>query len=293
MSDYTTLLNSILQQYSTEEIEQICKNLNRIYNIYDSEDHRWSQIKYAFTKTDEEVIDQLRKSQISNRVINDLILRFYPCERVIKYYLIQKLLHLSNHIVAFEMSVGHSRIDLCRINGHSYAYEIKTKYDTFERLETQLIDYTETFEKVYIVIPIERKIEAFQCIPNNCGIITYRISPNGKVFFSYCRKAINNSCSVKKCAESLSSSELLHMLKVLNSKIIPSTKDERIEQLCTYSDNIFLPTYKKFLKGKYISKWNFLVQHFSEILPIDIQSFFSSSLDPSLAYYIKKMDSHH
>lgn len=291
MDEYTTLLNSIVQQYSTEEMEQVCKSLNRLYNIYDSEDRRWSQIKYALTKTKEDVICQLRRNQISNRVINDLIFRFYPCERVIKYYLIQKLLPLSNHIVAFEMSVGHSRIDLCRINGHSYAYEIKTKYDTFERLETQLIDYTETFEKVYIVVPIERKLEAYQHIPSNCGIIAYRTLPDGRVAFSYCKKASINSCSVRKCVESLSSLEIMHILKVLGSKSIPTPKNERIDQLCAYSDKTFWPAYKKLLREKYITKWDFLVHHYNEILPIDIQSFFSTALEPSLAYYTEKMDS--
>ena len=62
----------------------------------------------------------------------------------------------SNHIVAFEMVIGESRIDICRINGQSYAYEIKTQYDTFDRLGTQMRDYLKTFEKVYVIVPSNR-----------------------------------------------------------------------------------------------------------------------------------------
>lgn len=290
MTEYAIMLDRIIKQYTNEEIEQICKTLNKSYNIYDSEDFRWTQLQYVLSKTSEEELAGLRDIQLSNRVINDLILKFYPCERVVKYYLMKKLQSLTNHIVAFEMSIGNSRIDLCRINGHSYAYEIKTAYDTFERLETQMNDYTETFEKVYLVIPFERKEEAIHHIPDNCGIITYRTTTHGELCFRYYRKAGTNSCSVQKCANSLSSAELSYLLKLLKCKNPPTLREEKINELFSCCKQNFWSAYKKLLKDKYAPKWEFLVHHFDEILPIDIQNFFSTSLDPSLAYYTKKAE---
>ena len=96
-------------------------------------------------------IDRLKRHAFSNEVVNDLIFNYYFCERVIKYYFVRHLMSRSNHIVAFEMVIGESRIDICRINGQSYAYEIKTQYDTFDRLGTQMRDYLKTFEKVYVI----------------------------------------------------------------------------------------------------------------------------------------------
>jgi len=288
MNKYTLLFDKIVKQYTDEELEQICKAFNKSYNIYDSEDHRWNQLQYYLSKTPKEDILALRETQLSNQVINDLILKFYPCERVVKYHLIKYLRALRNQIVAFEMSVGNSRIDLCRINGHSYAYEIKTAYDTFDRLETQMKDYTETFEKVYLVIPLERKEDAALHIPDNCGIITYRAKPNGELCFYYYRKAKINSCNIQKCANSLSSADLSVLLKLLNYKNFPSLREKKLEILSRCCKKDFWSAYKKLLRHKYASRWEFLVRHFDEILPVDIQNFFSTSLDPGLAYYTEK-----
>lgn len=291
MSEYSLMLDKIIAQYASAEMEQICKALNKSYNIYDSEDYRWAQLRYVLSKTAEEDIINLQRIQLSNRVINDLLFKFYPCERVVKYYLIKKLRSLSNHIMAFEMTIGNSRIDICRINGHSYAYEIKTAYDTFERVGTQMADYLETFERVYLVIPIERRSEAICQVPDNCGIITYRTVSDGNLRFHYYRKSLVNTCSIQKCACSLSSADLSNLLGLMNYKNIPALRTEKLEMLFACNKKNFWSAYKKLLKNKYMTKWEFLMDHFNEILPIDIQNFFSTSLNPELVYYTKKRDS--
>ena len=168
------LLQSILNNYSDDEILQMCKTINKDYNIYDPEDVRWAKIGYVLNKTNSSDIELLRKTCLSNKVVNDMIFNYYFCERVIKYYFIKHLKDQMNHIVAFEMNIGDSRIDICRINGSSYAYEIKTEYDTFDRLGSQMQDYLRTFEKVYVIVPIGRVNDVKNLIPESCGIISYR-----------------------------------------------------------------------------------------------------------------------
>lgn len=282
MESYEEQLEKMIKHYSQDEIVQICKSLNQSYNIYDSERHRWEQLQYILSKTDAEDIRSLQKVQLSNKVINDLIMRFYPCERVVKYHLIKHLMPLSNHIVAFEMCVGNSRIDVCRINGKSYAYEIKTAFDTFERLKTQMNDYMQTFEKVYLVVPKNKETEALLNIPEKCGLITYR-SSNGKFVFSYRRKAQINICDITKAIYSLSSADLMALLQRLEMKV-PACKQERISSALTIDASRFWTAYKAVLKEKYQMKWTFLRDHFDDILPIDIQNFFATSIDPSLTY---------
>ena len=41
----------ILKAYSNSDIVQICRYLNKDYNIYDPEVVRWKKIRYAFSKT--------------------------------------------------------------------------------------------------------------------------------------------------------------------------------------------------------------------------------------------------
>lgn len=127
-------LQEILKEYSAAEILQMCKVINKDYNVYDPEDVRWAKLAYVLNKTSNKDIELLRSNCLSNKVVNDLIFNFYYCERVIKYHFIKHLKNRIDHIVAFEMAIGDSRVDICRINGSSYAYEIKTEC----RLSTSL-----------------------------------------------------------------------------------------------------------------------------------------------------------
>ncbi|MDH4424674.1 hypothetical protein QEZ44_25730 [Bacillus cereus] len=43
--------------------------------------------------------------------------------------------------------------------------------------------------------------------------------------------------------------------------------------------------YKKVLKKRYNKNWGYLCNHFEKIMPVDIQSFFSTQADPYWVYY--------
>ena len=277
------LLNSILEEYSAVEVLQICKVINKNYNIYDPEDVRWAKLEYALNRTSHSDIELLRKNYLSNKIVNDLIFNFYYCERVIKYYFIKHLKEMNN-IVAFEMSIGDSRVDICRINGSLYAYEIKTEYDTFDRLETQMQDYLRTFQKVYIILPHTRVESVRPILPDSCGIISYRINKSRDVVFSYAQRAQKNHCDIASCINSLSSSDMSYLLKSLKGNDC-RTRNEKREHLLQIADTKPIwKQYRQLLRHKYENQWGFITEHFDRILPIDIQSFFSSNMDPGLLY---------
>lgn len=284
MKSVLALLQSILNKYSDSELLQMCKAINKDYNIYDPEDVRWAKLEYVLNKTSPNDIKLLRENCLSNRVVNDMIFNYYFCERVIKYYFINHLRSKLDHIVAFEMSIGDSRIDICRINGSSYAYEIKTEYDTFDRLGTQMQDYVRTFEKVYVIVPHSKLDDVNSLIPEPCGIISYRITRDKKVVFSYRKRAQKNRCDIKFCLSSLSSIDMSYILRLLNEKDF-KTRAEKLTRLLQISDTQSIWTqYRELLKHKYADQWWFVTQHFDQILPIDIQSFFASKMDPCLLY---------
>lgn len=164
------MYEEILSAYSNDELLHICKYLNKDYNIYDTENMRWKKIKYAFYKTTNQELLILREKVNSNEFINYLFMRFYNCERVIKYHFIKHLKDAIHDIVAFEMSIGDSRIDICRINGKLCAYEIKTEYDKYDRLKTQMSDYLKAFEKVYVIVPAKNYEQVQNFIPLECGM---------------------------------------------------------------------------------------------------------------------------
>lgn len=278
------MYEDVLKEYSISEIVQICKYLNKDYNIYDPDEVRWKKIKYAFSKIPEDVLVALQDKTFSNEFINYLLMKYYICERVVKYHFIKHLKNSLHDIVAFEMSIGDSRIDICRINGKLCAYEIKTEYDNYDRLSTQMNDYFNAFEKVYIIVPIQKFEIVKNHIPSECGIITYRIKKNNDMVFSYRRAAKENICDIDFCLKSLSSNDLIKLLKSLNIKPL-KTKEENLNLILntTKVKNIW-PTYKLFLKDKYDGQWNYLKSNFENILPIDCQSFFASKMDPNILY---------
>ena len=277
-------LQAILKEYSATEILQICRIINKDYNVYDPEDVRWAKLAYVLNKTTHADLEMLQSSCLSNKVVNDLIFNFYYCERVIKYHFIRHLKNRIDHIVAFEMAIGDSRIDICRINGSSYAYEIKTEYDTFDRLDTQMRDYLKTFEKVYVIVPQNRVEDVKLHIPESCGVISYRIENDMDVIFAYVKKAKKNCCDVSFCINSLSSNDMSYLLKLLNKKDY-RTRNEKLDALLKLAGSKSIwKQYRQLLIHKYEAQWAFITKHFDEILPIDIQSFFSSTMDPHLLY---------
>lgn len=278
------MYDDVLKDYSDDEIKQICKHLNRDYNIYDPDVVRWNKIRPLLYKTNSRLIDKLHKESFSNEFTNYLLLKYYACERVIKYYFIKKICNAKNDIVAFEMSIGDSRVDICRANGKLCAYEIKTEYDNYKRIGTQMRDYSRAFEYVFVIVPNKNKFSVKKVIPENCGIIVYRNDNEKGLVFSYSRSAKKNKCDISFCLENLSNNDLKSIVKRLNEVPYKSRKDNlNLLNTIAKEKNIW-SVYKAFIKNKYKRQWYYLKDNMDRILPIDCQSFFSASVNPSVLY---------
>lgn len=86
-----------------------------------------------------------------------------------------------------ELPLLESRVDIASVGDYSYAFEIKTKYDTLERLDKQICDYSKCFEKVYVVCSSDKYSRVADIIPAYCGILTY--SDSGRCNFKRKRTA--------------------------------------------------------------------------------------------------------
>ena len=104
---------------------------------------------YSPLITDREIYDYLNYIVPSQNIgdnprkfINELLVHNYPNEIVIKSSFIKRYISdiKKKQVVFFEMPVNNSRVDLCRVNGKSIAYEIKTDFDSLTRIEKQISD---------------------------------------------------------------------------------------------------------------------------------------------------------
>ncbi len=284
MTHELQLLNEIEKKLSVKELLIAAKHINKQYSIFTPDTQLWNQLKDVFGVQYSEIFDNYSKLIIANKFINALLLKYYPCERTLKYYIANELKSKEDTVV-FEMQSLNSRVDMCRINGSSYAYEIKTEFDTFRRLEKQINDYSKVFEYIYVVVPESNLEELIEVLPSFCGIITYTFEQ--KISLLESRKATKSlNIEPKLQLENLSVQDINSIINGHKIKKIPSSKEDRIQFLLNkYSARTINKDFKLILKNLYKSNWNFVRDNFSDILPIDIQSFFSNTIDPSLIYF--------
>lgn len=112
------------------------------------------------------------------------MLKNYRNEYVYKNIIIKNILlgrHSLNtaHLIS-ECRVGNSKADSVILNGTSTVYEIKSEYDTFNRLAQQLSDYKKAFEFVYIVVP-EVFVEKLKNILSDDSIGIIRLNKNNSL----------------------------------------------------------------------------------------------------------------
>lgn len=217
------------------------------------------------------------------RFYNDAITRYYPNEATIKAEFVNKVLFRSNHAVStFEFPVAGSRVDLCKINGSSIAYEIKTDLDNLTRLEKQLSNYCEIFDKTYIICSAGRLRKIVKQIPAECGIYIYKLSRRGSYVFNMERAAIqSDSLSSVKQLSLLWKSELSRHFAAVSD----NDKASAIETIINrYSHDYINKKFKTVLKERYREKWQFLKDNHDEIFDIDYQWFYQNSVCPNLIY---------
>ncbi|MEM7085220.1 MAG: sce7726 family protein [Bacteroidota bacterium] len=155
-STYSTLLKSISPVLSNTTFSQIAHNQGistvvkkaKKYSQYNSD---------ATLATYNDFFEHLYHSMLKN----------YRNEYVYKNLIVNKILlgrHSLNTATCFnEFRIGKSVADLVLLNGTSVVYEIKTEYDSPERLLSQVNEYRKTFLNVVIVThhSVVRKYESF------------------------------------------------------------------------------------------------------------------------------------
>lgn len=242
-------------------------------------------IKKIILKTFEGQIpnNQFKNNLTPREFVNAFLLQYYPNETAVKANFINKVLFKThNHVSIFELNVGSSRLDLCKINNISTAFEIKTELDTPKRLNQQMQDYFKVFEKVYLICSISNFENMITHIPKECGIYTYYITKTGKYVFKKVRIANKSkyisassqlSILTKKDLEVFFDCPVLESKENMINLIIKNKAEKEINK-----------TFKLCLRNKFYYKWNFLLENNSEILEIDYQWFFKNTLLPKIVY---------
>ncbi|WP_435922977.1 sce7726 family protein [Paenibacillus sp. DYY-L-2] len=266
--------------YKKNDYFKYAKLLSSEYSTLLSNEAVENKVLMAF---DGQLPHQFNNNLTIRESLNKFLLHHYPNETSIKSTFINNvLLKTNNHVSIFELNVGKSRLDLCKINGNSIAYEIKTELDTPKRLSQQMKDYFQVFDRVYLICSVNNLNNMTPHVPKECGIIVYYVTKTGRYVFKKHRNAINSNCIspiaqlsilTKRDLSSFFGCPYFSSKEAMIGLIINSKTDKEINKL-----------FKLCLKYKYRNNWDFLVENSSDILEIDYQWFFKNLLSPKLVY---------
>lgn len=139
-------------------------------------------LKFGKSKKFDQIIHSIPNLNIENKSNGDLFNLFYTKmikeyrnEYIYKNAIANKIVlgrHKYKNISFFtEMFVWGVIADIVVANGTTSVYEIKTHYDSFFRLNSQIEVYEKAFENVNIVIPESKLNNLLKIIPDNIGVI--------------------------------------------------------------------------------------------------------------------------
>lgn len=204
-----------------------------------------------------------------HRELNDILLNNYSGEFFFKYALFTEFLNKSI-VGGFEMKVANSRTDFVAINGSTTSFEIKSERDNLTKLERQSKDYMSIFEYNYAVVDKKHLAKVITVLPENYGIWTY----NGKKKKVYRKSGLSDMINPSS------------QLAVINKKELVDNFGYEDKQLVleNFDASTINKRFKVALKARYKKRWDFIVNNYNSILPIDLQFFFNSNISPEIIY---------
>jgi len=154
---------------------------------------------------------------------------------------------LSNTSFTTEFKVGQSIADVAVFNGTSTAYEIKTEFDTFERLDSQLKAYGKVFDKTYVVVPESKVQKTVDIVPDHVGV--YALTRNYSLIIE--KEALSNIhllCS-EQMINCLRKSEYLKVVQD-NFDYVPAISPSQLKRDCInlFSDLSTVDAHNEFVR---------------------------------------------
>jgi hypothetical protein len=209
------------------------------------------------------------------RDLNDFVVGYYQNEQIIKSKFLRYLTkNDQGFVVDIELKVGGSRVDICKFNGISIGYEIKTEYDNYSRLNKQILDYMKIFNKLYIIVPEKNYNLIKNKIPKEVGVYTYRLTVNSMLFSCRKKAVVQYTYDSKSQLKVMTKKELL--MSFSKTKSTYKKKDMINFVLEEYSQRYINSQFISQMKYRNMKRWEFFLNNYEHILDIDTQWVFKN-----------------
>lgn len=271
------LFNILESMLSETELIRVSNILNKKYRT--SRFFRgWSVLdEVLFTPLNIDINDYESKYNFRD-VFSSIIMKYSRNETVIKYHLSQLYIDNEDETMLFEYSASNSRVDFARVNGYSYAYEIKTELDSLDRIKQQTQDYMKIFEYITVVTHIKHITKLRKEISRNVGIVSYEFL-DGTVIFNEIRSPkYNKGFQKKEIISNLTSEEMKLVIETFMPRKAPQYKEDRKRLIDrSFSKAELNVAFKSILKMTRQNKWEYIKNNIDTFPPIDIQSYYTNS----------------
>jgi hypothetical protein len=123
-------------------------------------------------------------------------------------------------IVVDEMCINNSsvRADVVAINDELHCFEIKSDVDTFKRLENQMNNYLEIFDKIYFITTEKHITKITGILPDCVGVYVIQKKNRNISFEEFKKPFLNDKRNTFKVLNLLWNVELKHLIKSLQIK---------------------------------------------------------------------------
>jgi hypothetical protein len=170
---------------------------------------------------------ELPFAEFLNRIYSFLF-KNYRNEYIYKNVIANKILlgkhSLNTSKMLTEFRVGKCKADVVVINGTSTVYEIKSEFDSFNRLEKQLSAYIQVFDHINVITSKQQVEKLLKNIPEMVGILTV----TGRNTISTVRESISNKKHIDTSIlfDSMRKNEYLQVIETLYGAVpnVPNTQ---------------------------------------------------------------------
>lgn len=136
---------------------------------------------------------------------------------------------LNTSAMLSEFRVGKSKADCVIVNGKTTCYEIKSEFDTLNRLDKQLDDYLKIFDEVYVVCTAKNLKSVLSSTDEHIGVLEL----TSKNYLSEKRPAIHRKkpIDIDILARSLRKEEYLDLVYKVTGRT-PNVPNSRLFKEC-------------------------------------------------------------
>ncbi len=162
-----------------------------------------------------------------------LMFRSYRNEYIYKNVIAQKILlgvhSLTTTCMLTEFRAGNCKADTVLLNGTSTVYEIKSAYDSMERLSRQVAAYRQVFDKINVITSASQAEKVARAVGEDIGLLV--LTDRNTIRTVRVPVSLKHAAQPAVIFDSLRSSEYEQIVKT-HFGAVPNVSNARMYQAC-------------------------------------------------------------